>query len=70
MFVIYHKPNDFPEANYAVREWHIVTGETEPVAGEVFTASTLDKARKLVPLGYSHMNPHPTDDPKIKEIWL
>lgn len=68
-YTIYERPSDYPES-FVVREWHIVRGRDEPVAGGVVAvAKTLGDARLAVPDGLINIGRQPGDDSVIVETW-
>jgi hypothetical protein len=66
MWVIYERPRDFPQG-FAVRRWDALTNTPDAMVRYV---DTLEAARALVPYGLVMLEPHPTDDPCIRETWL
>lgn len=71
MWTIYDRPKDYPD-KFVVRAWTVYDGNPVPVPGaKVYTADTLEEARKFVPAGLVRFAKHPThDDPVIVETWL
>ncbi len=69
-FVIYDHPTDYPDG-FVVREWEIVEGSLEPLPRQIVgQSSTLAGARTFIPLDCVMLRPDPSDDAKIKEIWI
>lgn len=67
-YTIYVNPADQP-GKFVVREWHVVRGSPEPVAGESWVVESLDAARAVVPDGCFRLERAPDDDPVILETW-
>ena len=67
IFTIYHRPKDFPSAEYLVRPWY---GKTPDPAAWV--APTLRRAREIVREhgGSMTMEKDASDDPVIVESWI
>lgn len=64
MFVIYERPNDFPES-FVVRRF-----ELDQATAEHCIAPTLAQARAALPPLLSVLPRQPEDDPKIVEVWF
>lgn len=68
MYTIYRMPLDYPD-NYVVRRFAVdkrVLADVHPWA----VTSSLDAARRSVPLGLHCMGRHPEDEPQIIEVWF
>lgn len=68
-YTIYDHPADYPD-DYVVRQWHIVKGMDEPVAGFCISLPSLEHVRQCVPPGLTQTMRHPEDDPYILETWV
>jgi hypothetical protein len=65
MFVVYVHPKDFPE-KFVVRKWFADRPTTT-----CWNFDTLEEARLyLAGFGLYRMDPDPSDDPCIAEIWI
>jgi hypothetical protein len=71
-YVIYHRPSDFPDAQYIVRESIVGQVSGQVVAGAVLgQAESLQQARALVPCHADNcIDRFPDDDPVIVEAWI
>lgn len=69
-WVIYEKPNDFPDL-FVARCWLINSHTNSAMPTEtVKTAATLNELRREIPSGYHCVPRYNEDDPNIVEIWL
>lgn len=66
-YIIYDRPKDYPD-HFVVREFDIFPNLVVP--GRCRLAYSLEQARNLVPPGLALVQPDPSDDPVIVEIWL
>lgn len=70
MWTVYDRPTDYPN-NFVAREWHIVAGDTPPIARGVLLFNTLEELRAdMEGRGLVALARFPDDDPKIVESWL
>ncbi len=72
LYTIFNRPADLPEVEFAVREFHIVHGTAEPIAGDIIAIHrTLDGVRALIPAHADTRLPRqPGDEPQVVETWL
>ena len=66
LFAIYDHPEDYPYG-FVVREWIVTGGGT--MAGEGYTAATLEEARGLLPAGVALISGRDPQEPTIVETW-
>lgn len=66
-YTVYAHPRDHPEG-YSMTQWEIT--RTGAVAVATVYASTLERARFLVPPGLVCLARNPDDDPVIVETWV
>jgi hypothetical protein len=76
LYTIYDHPKDYP-ASWVVRRSYVPPATPEAEGFETLmdlhpwaTCGSLEEARASVPDGSARLEPHPDDDPVIKEIWL
>lgn len=67
MWVIYEKPNQFPEW-WVVRVYEVVSGVTQ--GGPCVLCGDLEEARGKVPPGTKNMGRQSGDDRTIREVWV
>ena len=69
IWVIYHRPLDFPDVPYvARRQW--VRGDEIEYDPDHFEADTLEEIRAKIPWGLVKIGRYPDDDPVIVECWM
>lgn len=70
VWAIYERPRDFPE-HFVVRRWRVLDGRRHPVPDHLAgLATSLEKARGMVPTGLTRLAHQPGEDPKIVETWV
>lgn len=71
LFTIYHRPVDFPDAEYAVRAFIVTAGEEPTALPGVLLCDTLEDARAVVPPeADACISRSDTDPPTVVETWL
>jgi hypothetical protein len=68
IWVIYWSPSDMPDL-FVAREWWQEGGEPKP-SETIFTATTLQGVRDLIPQGLFRMDRAPGDVHAIVETWF
>lgn len=66
-YAIYDSPADFPGL-FVVREWTIEG--TDIIPGSAQAVATLERARELIPPGYTFLAPMPGDVEHLIETWI
>ena len=70
VYTIYGRPADHPGSPYIVRPFEVLDGAPRPLP-YVWSASTLDLARAIIPPSADTCIPRfPDDEPQIVESWM
>lgn len=69
LYSIYAHPPDFP-GGYVVRARRLGKRGQLEEEGEDLRSDSLETARRLIPPDLHRMDPFPTDDPSLVEVWL
>lgn len=68
-YAIYDRPKDYP-TGFVVREWALTAGKSLPTPLAASTCSTLEAARRLIPVGKVRISRHPLDERSVVEVWV
>ena len=68
IYVIYHKPSDFPGFDYVMRVHRMKGGDVTPTR-KSWAGDTLEEMRGKVPAGMARFDRDLKDDPVIVEWW-
>jgi len=71
-YALYDNPKDYP-GKYVIREWHILTGQLQPVPMKeplLVTESIEECNTKMAGKGLIWMNRSPDDDECIVGVWI
>lgn len=66
IITVYRRPTDYPHS-YVARLW---IGETALPTNLIAVADTLAAVRASIPITMTRIDPSPTDDPCIEEVWI
>jgi hypothetical protein len=69
IWVIYQRPTDYRQCPFVVREYNVEKGQSIP-SGVLYTARTLQQARKCIPDGAQRVRRDDGDEPQIVEWWF
>jgi hypothetical protein len=73
IWVIYHKPTDYPE-DYVMREHHVQFAKTKEKVitptDHVYTAKSIWELRRRIPPGKQQVLRTEGDEPQIVEWWF
>jgi len=69
VWVIYHRPKDYPDG-YVLRCQYAMPGGTTEISKDAWFGDTLESLRAIVPPGLVRMSRHPNDEPHIVETWI